>query len=182
MKKTQSFGSKLAAGMVDVSRPTVSWWPRHCAGATHYIAIRATDPEPQVVEQARGALGLLSNEWERAVVSAVRRRAGSSLGLMCEHSVLEVALVDASFNGDPEGIERAAGRLTDNASAHAGRYAKAIKDFPKSRFDALMKDHISIFVGMVQALLENDRKLFERHEKQRDENAAAMAAFTAEWF
>lgn len=176
-----SFASRLASGTADVPN-LVSWWPRHGSALKAYMKARFSVARDEETEKERQGLVGLSSEWEREVPETARRRAGSSLGLMCEHAVLEVALVDAAFESDPEAIERAGVKLMDNAAAHAGRYAKAQKDFPKGKFEALMKEHISIVIGTVQALLDNDGKSFEKYEKRRDANIASMAAFTAEWF
>ncbi len=181
MNREESMSSRIASGEAVVTSMT-AWWPRHSAAILRYALERQADADEAVVGAAQDSATLIAGEWEQGVPCAAKRRAGASLGIMTEHTALEVNLIEAVKAGDPQAIERAYQKLMDNAAAHSGRYAKALSSFPKGRFDKLMRDHIALLVEWLKKSLETDPKALEECERRRDENTAALASFTAEWF
>jgi hypothetical protein len=174
------FAGKLNAGTAEVTR-IASWWPRHSSSCVQYLLARVL-ADDDAARNAADILSDLASEWHKTVPASARRRSASAGGLMGDHSALEMALVDASVGGDAHAIERAAARLQENALVQREKYAAAIRDFPKDRFAALMKDHLSLFVEMVRCRISGDVEGAEACERLRNQNNAAMAAFVAEWF
>lgn len=173
--------TRLASGTAEVSK-IMSWWPRHIASAFRYLEARMLPSPASVINEAQDAGSLIAHEWETGVPSAKPPRPDSALGLMVEHTVLEFTLVEAVVLRDTESIEFASTQMLENAVAQAGRYNRAIKDFPKSKFQDLVNDHIDLFIQAVQKKLVSNLKAGADFRKRRDENATSLAAFTGEWF
>lgn len=175
------FATKLAAGTADASK-MASWWPLHCHGTAEYLGMAFGGSDEKSMAAARELLSKLATEWERRVPPALRRRAGASLGLMHEHSLLEVELIQVTSTGDTSKIDRLGERLLENAKAHGPRYAHALKGFPESRFSELLRSHIEIFVDSIQCRMEKDARGAVVCAKRSNENAVALSMIAAEWF
>ena len=175
------FASKLAAGAADASKIS-AWWPLHCHVTLGYLGMAFGGPDEKSMEVSRETLSKLSMEWERRVPMALRRRAGASVGLMREHSLLEIEFIQASALGNTSKIGQLGDKLLENAKAHSPRYAHASKGFPENRFAELFRSHIEIFVDSIQCRMEKDARGAVACAKRSDENAVALSMISAEWF
>jgi len=178
MPSKEYFASKLAAGTADASK-MASWWPLHCHATTEHLAAAFNGADEKSILET---ISRLSTAWELRVPMALRRRAGASVGLMHEHSMLETELILATAVGDTSKIERLGERLLENAKAHGPRYAHALKGFPEHRFSELLRGHIGIFVDSIQYRMEKDPHKTVQCVKRSDENAVALSMIAAEWF
>lgn len=175
------FATKLAAGTADASK-MAAWWPLHCHATTEHLALSFMKSGDKQMDDSREILSKLSMEWERRVPPALRRRAGASVGLMREHSLREIELIEASAAGDTSKIERLGDLLLENAKAHGPRYAYATKGFPEHRFSELFRGHIEIFVDSIQCRMEKDARGAVVCVRRSSDNAVALSMIAAEWF
>jgi len=179
MSSKESFASKLASGTAAASK-MAKWWPKHCHASTELLSAcaegreGAQDLEKMMIEIAK--------EWEDSVAVAKGRRAGSDVGLMVEHAVLETDLIYAVFNNDSQEIERAADRMMDNAKVQATRYAHSITGFPSVSFGNLIQGHVELFIEAVRSRFDRNALAAAKCSKSMDENAVSLATIAAEWF
>lgn len=181
MLPKEYLASKLAAGTADASKMS-AWWPRHCHSTLEYLGMAFDGSDEKSLEAARELLSKLSMEWERRAPPALRRRAGASVGLMREHSLLEIEFIQASAAGETSKIVRIGDRLLENAKAHSPRYAHAAKGFPENRFAELFRSHIEFFVDSIQCRMEKDARGAVVCARRSSENAVALSVISAEWF
>lgn len=170
------FATKLAEGATQAPALT-SWWPRHARLVANCVYLK--DCHEDFDRSALAARGL-GAEWERRVPFSMRPRRGSTLGLMTEHAVLEIALLQAVFQGDEAGVDKYSQRLLKNAEVQNDRYGKHLRGFPKGRFRHLMREHISTLMTLTMHWL--DAGEMEGPEEAYRTTTAAMAALSTEWF
>jgi hypothetical protein len=179
MSSKELFGTKLASGTALASKKAL-WWPKHCHASMELLAACVDAPGGE--RDLGQALMKISQEWESAVPSSKSRRAGSDVGLMVEHAVLEADLICAVLANNVQAIGRVADRMMDNSKVQGTRYAHAIPNFPSVRFSYLIQEHVELFVEAVRSRLDHNAPAAAKCARAMDDNAVALAAITAEWF
>lgn len=179
MSSKDYFAAKLASGTAVASK-MASWWPKHCHTSLELLSACSEgregtqDLEKKIVEIAR--------EWEEAVPTAKSRRAGAEVGLMVEHSILEMDMIYAVLTSNPQTIERVADRMMDNAKVQGTRYAHSITGFPSASFSYLIQEHVELFIEAVRSRFDRNAAAASKCSKATDDNSVALAAIAAEWF
>jgi hypothetical protein len=179
MSSKDLFATKLASGTALASK-MAQWWPKHCHISAELLAACA-DLRDDVSDIEALAVST-SCEWEVSVPSSKPRRAGSDVGLMVEHTLLEAELVHAVFVNDVKAIGRVADKLLDNAKVQGTRYAHAIPGFPAASFSYLIQEHVELFVEAVRSRFDRNASAAAKCAKAMDDNAVALAAIAVEWF
>ena len=118
--------------------------------------------------------------WEDLVPEAARRRRGASVGLMREHTELEIALVEATILADSERMEEITSALELNAEAHRARYARATRRFPENTFADLMRAHVRILVQIMRGTLQGETP--QKNSKAFVTNSVRLGSLMTEWF
>jgi len=179
MSSKEYFAAKLASGTAAASKMAL-WWPKHGHASMELLA--ACSDVHEDIQRAEKAFLLAADEWEAVVPSAQPRRAGADVGLMCEHTLLEIDLIYAMVTGHPGSIQRLTERMVDNAKVHATRYVHAMPGFPGARFGQLLQEHVELFLEAVRSRCERNVGAALKCAKAMDNNSVALAALTAEWF
>jgi hypothetical protein len=179
MSSKELFASKLASGTAVASKMAL-WWPKHCHASLELLSACAEGRDG--AHDLEKGIVAISKEWEESVAVAKGRRAGSDVGLMVEHSVLETDLIYAVLQNNLQAIERTADRMVDNAKVQATRYAHSITGFPSVRFGQLMQEHIELFIEAVRSRFDRNAMAAAKCSRLMDENSVALAAIAAEWF
>lgn len=173
MTRKYDFVTKLMSGKTDASAKT-RWWPRHARGMTRYLLL-ISSPDAAAQKSARDVMIMGANEWEAQICRP------NPPSLMLDHSALEIALIDAAARKDVGGMERVGARLTANAKAQTEFYASRVKEFPATRWYALLMEHIKLFTETAQYHMGGQEKRFSECEERRERNTLALAEVTTEW-
>lgn len=164
--------TRLLSGK-DESPNRTRWWPKHSKVTARYL-MAATGGMEASLPTIRELVATTSSEWER-----MDHR--SKKGLMSEHSMLEIELVDAALRNDIATIDEIGQRLTENARTQMENFKAQIKEFPGDRFQALLAQHIGLFIDAVESRMTGDEKAFAASEEKRRANTIALAGFSTEW-
>ncbi len=164
--------TRLLSGK-DESPTRTRWWPRHSKVTSRYL-ISATGGMEASLPGIRELVATTAKDWE-----CMEHR--SKKGLMAEHSMLEIELVDAALRNDIATIDEIGQRLTENAVVQMEGFKAAIKEFPADRFKDLLVRHIGLFIDAVESRMTGDEKSFAMSEERRRENTIALAGFSTEW-
>lgn len=164
-----TFAKGLASGTIQAP-PKTSWWPRHTRTMLRYLALSgAKTPNAKIEIQAN--MQKVAQEWEVMIPKAAQQ------GLMIEHSVLEIALVDAVRLNQEAKIDDIGKKLVDNATQLAAVLKIAIQEFPEEQFRRLFMDHVGLYAGSVRKKIEG----IVVNSAEMESNMLQLADFTAEW-
>lgn len=164
--------TRLLSGKDESSQRT-RWWPRHSKVVSRYL-LSATGGMEASLPAIREIVATTSNEWE-----CMAHR--SKNGLMAEHSMLEIELVDAALRSDIATIDKIGEKLTRNARHQMEAFKASIENFPGDHFQAILSQHISLFIDAVEARMTEDEKSYAASEEKRRNNTIALAVFSTEW-
>jgi len=166
--------TKLISGKSDASMKT-QWWPKHSRGAARYLDLSWGDGDPAGLKSIRECLFSGCRDWEIAVLRS------SKPGLMEEHAVLEIELVEAVVRGNVDRINRIGDLLVANVKNQTELYTAKFDHFPVRTWHDLFNRHVGLFIESTQHRAANDDRNFVECEERRQVNTLALAAFTAEW-
>lgn len=166
--------TKLMSGKSDASLKT-QWWPRHSRGIARYLSLSGEGGSEAGIKSIREMLLSGCKDWELTVLRS------SKPGLMAEHSILEVELVNAAMKDDVPLIRGIGERLLENVRRQTELHAAKGDNFPVKTWHELLQRHVGLFIESVQHHIKNDDRNFEECERRRQVNTLALASFTAEW-
>lgn len=164
-----TFAKGLVSGTIQAPAKT-SWWPRHARTLLEMLSFSeakalADTPKPWTQLEA------IAKEWEALCPSAAKH------GLMLEHALLEVALIDAVRKNKTEDINTVGKQLFDNAAEIAAVLKIAIPHFPEQQFKKLLCDHVALYAGSVRKKMEGAKV----GGADMELNTLSLADLTAEW-
>lgn len=163
-----NFAKGLVAGTIHTP-PKMSWWPRHMRALSKIVA--AADPKGPKLPEGWPQLEDVAKEWEAFCPKSARH------GLMHEHSLLEVALLNSVRKNDVEDIERIGKKLYENVTEMSAVLGIAIVQFPEKQFKKLFGDHVALYAGCVRKKIEG----VAANRAEMESNTLALADLTAEW-
>lgn len=173
MTRKYDFITKLINGKSEASART-RWWPRHARAMERYMMLSTGVAVPEA-KAVRELMLMGAKEWEVSMCRA------ASPGLMTEHAMLEIALIDSAMRKDVISMEQAGDRLFANARAQTEFYAARIENFPVKTFLKLLVDHCKLFSESAEHHLCLNQGKYDQCEAERQQNTLGLAAFTAEW-
>lgn len=165
--------STFAKGLVSGTIQTparMSWWPRHVRALMEVLALSGTKTFAKAPD-AWSELEAVAKEWETLCPKAAQH------GLMIEHSLLEIGLIEAVRKNSAEEIERIGEQLFENATEMSAVLGISIQEFPEEHFKKLFSDHVALYAGSVRKKIVGARVGSAEFES----NTLALADFTAEW-
>lgn len=149
------------------------WWPRHSGITSRYLQA-AIQGEQKTLVATRDLAIASATEWE-----CLAHRTKN--GLMAEHALLELELVDAALRTDVDGINIIGEHLTRNARIQTEALRAKIDGFPADHFLALFAAHITLFIDSVESKMVGDDIFFDKSEEKRRANTIALAGLSTEW-
>jgi hypothetical protein len=164
-----TFAKGLVSGTIKTPA-RMSWWPRHVRALMEILAATGTKP----VGGAPGAWGELeavAKEWETLCPKPAQH------GLMLEHSLLEIALIDSVRKNSAQEVDRIGEQLFENATELSAVLGISIVQFPEEHFKKLFSDHVALYAGSVRKKIEGVRVT----SGEMESNTLALADLTAEW-
>jgi len=164
-----TFAKGLASGTINAPAKT-SWWPRHTRTMMRYLALSGMKT-PQARAEIGNHLQKGAQEFEAMLPKAAQH------GLMIEHVILEMALVDVvrlNREADIEGIGK---KLLANTHLLTAALGISVVKFPEELFKRLFMDHVGLYAGSVRKKIEG----VVTHNSEMESNMLQLAAFTAEW-
>lgn len=165
-----TFAKGLAAGTIQAPAKT-SWWPRHTRAMMRYLNLSGTKT-PNAKTEISDNLIKGAHEWEALIPKAAKQ------GLMIEHAILEMALVDAVRLNQEEDFDRIGKKLIANANQLAAVLGIAVVEFPEEQFRRLFMSHVGLYAGSVRKKIEG----IAVNSAEMESNMLQLADFTAEWF
>lgn len=164
-----TFAKGLVSGTIKTPAK-MSWWPRHVRALMEVLSasgMKANESSPEAWTQ----LEAVAKEWETMCPKPAQH------GLMLEHSLLEIALMDSVRKNKPEEIERIGDQLFDNATELSAVLGISIVQFPEEHFKKLFSDHVALYAGSVRKKIEGVKV----NSGEMESNTLALADLTAEW-
>lgn len=175
------FVTNFVSGKADASQK-MRWWLRHSAATSLYLQKwRSRKKEDGVLERekARALLEKGCSEWNGLVYKSHR------YPFMCEHSALEMAMVDLAmgpeFPGTVGEITRISELLMENSDKQIAHHKFVDADFPVIRWKDLLFEHVRLFTESIRWYITPDLKKYAQCEEQRTQNTILLAAFSTEW-
>lgn len=163
-----TFAKGLMSGTIQAPAKT-SWWPRHMRALNKVLA--SSGAKSKNSSEALIELEAVAKEWDNLCPMAARH------GLMLEHAMLEVALIDAVRKNNVEEIETIGKKLYDNAVENAAVLGISIQQFPEEQFKKLLSEHVALHAGCVRKKMEGVKP----GSPEMESNIFALADLSAEW-
>lgn len=165
--------STFAKGLVSGTIKTpakMSWWPRHVRALMDVLSHSGPKCGTRSPE-AWSHLEEVAKEWEKICPKPAQH------GLMVEHSLLEISLIDSVRKNSADEIEKIGKQLFENATEMSAVLAISIAEFPEGHFKKLVSDHVALYAGSVRKKIEGVRL----SSGEMESNTLALADLTAEW-
>lgn len=181
MMSKELFVTNFISGKAEGSKK-MRWWLRHLAATSLYLQKwRSRKKEDGVVERerVRAVVEKGCSEWNGMVYHTQR------YPLMCEHSALEMAMVDLAMGpelpGTVDEITRTSDLLMENVDRQIAHHKFMDKEFPAIRWKDLLFEHVRLFAESIRWYITPDMKKYLECEERRTQNTILLAAFSTEW-